>query len=270
MQKTALVTGTSSGIGQDIARNLAKRGYDLILVARREERLLELAQELEKAFSVKCLVLACDLTAREQLDGLLGRAESWLSEGRALSVLVNNAGSGVWAYFDKQGADIAQRDIDLNVTALTTLSSQFVQIAKAHKQPSYILNVASVAGILPTPRYAVYSSTKAFVMRLSELVAYELRDTNVSVTCVCPGGVLTEFMDHSGQNLKGELGMMKSDVVADQAVKAMFKGKLFLVPGLLNKLSTLVRFLPRCIKLPAVERSMLLTVEDNGKGNSKG
>lgn len=267
MKKVALVTGTSSGIGQDIARNLAKRGYDLILVARREERLNELAAELKTSFNADSLVLPCDLTNRDELNGLFARTTTWLEQGRALTILVNNAGAGVWAYFHKQSAEVAQRDIDLNVTALTILSRQFVDVATAHNQPSYILNVASMAGILPTPRYAVYSSTKAFVMRLTELVAYELRSTNIQVSCVCPGGVLTEFMDHSGQNLKGELGMMKSDVVANKAIEAMFKGKLFFVPGLMNKLTTFVRFLPRFVKLPAVERSMLLTVEDNGKGN---
>lgn len=267
MKQAALVTGTSSGIGQDIARNLAARGFDLILVARRKQRLLELAQQLKDEHGSECLILACDLTAREQLNSIFEQAGSWLAQNRNLTVLVNNAGAGVWANFQQQELAITQRDVDLNVIALTTLSRQFIDVATAHQQPAYILNVASLAGILPTPRYAVYSATKAYVMRISEIIAYELKGSNIQISCVCPGGVLTEFIDNSGQKLKGNLGMMQSKKVADMAVAAMFKGKLFLIPGLLNKFSALARFLPRFMRLAAIERSMLITVEDNGKGN---
>lgn len=258
----ALVTGASSGIGADIARELARRGLNVILVARRRERLQSLAAELE-ALGVSALVLDCDLADREQLNGLMARTEGWLAQhGLVLTVLVNNAGTGVWDWFENQTREISQRDIDLNVTALTTLCHDFVGLAKAHGAPSHILNIASLAAMLPTPRFVVYSATKAYVQRFSEILDYELRHSNVRVTCSCPGGVLTEFMEHAGQDLKGETGMMASADVARLAVQAMFAGQVVHVPGMLNKLSTLVRFLPRPLKIRLVEKSMLVTVQD--------
>jgi short-subunit dehydrogenase len=258
----ALVTGTSSGIGQDIARELARRGYDLVLVARRRDRLDALAEEITAATGRACLVLPCDLTDRGQLNGLMARTQEWLADGRRLDVLVNNAGAGVWDSFADQTTAISQRDIDLNITAPTTLCHEFVTQARAHGQPAYILNIASLAAMLPTPRFAVYSATKSYVLRLSEILAHELRDSNVRVTCACPGGVLTEFTRAAGQELKGEVGMMQSDEVARLSVDAMFAGETVFVPGLLNKASALVRFLPRPLKIRLVERSMAVTVKE--------
>ncbi|MDF1821633.1 MAG: SDR family oxidoreductase [Alcanivoracaceae bacterium] len=262
-KQVALVTGASSGIGADIARELAARGYQLVLVARREARLLQLAEELSQRHGTRCQVLACDLSDREALNGLMARADRWLdAEGLALTVLVNNAGTGVWANFSEQKREVSQRDIDINVTALTTLCHDFIDRAMAHGQPAHILNIASVAAFLPTPRFAVYSGTKAYVRRLSEILAYELKGSNVQVTCSCPGGTLTEFMEHAGQELKGNTGMMASAEVARQSVHAMLAGKTVFVPGLLNRLSLLGRFLPSKLQPGLVERSMLITVAD--------
>lgn len=262
MRKTALVTGSSSGIGQDMARELAARGFDLILVARRRERLEQLAGELTAAHGVACLVLPCDLADRAQLDGLMARTQEFLGGGRFLAALVNNAGTGVWDWFEKQDAATSQRDIDLNITALTTLCHAFLPLARQHGLPAYILNIASIAAFLPTPRFAVYSATKSYVLRFSEILAYELRNSTISVTCSCPGGVMTEFLEHAGQTLKGETGMMASPEVAKLAIDAMLRGEAVQVPGMLNKASALVRFLPRALQLPLVERSMLVTVQD--------
>lgn len=262
MKQAALVTGASSGIGADIARELAGRGLAVILVARRTERLEALAQELA-GHGVQTLVLACDLADRQQLDGLMTKAEDWLqSQALMLTVLVNNAGTGDWDWFENQSAATSQRDIDLNITALTTLSHAFVALARAHGQPAHILNIASLAAMLPTPRFAVYSATKAYVQRFSEILDYELRASNIRVTCSCPGGVLTEFMQHAGQQLKGNTGMMSAAEVARLSVAAMFAGEGVYVPGALNKVSTLVRFLPRALKLRLVEKSMLVTIQD--------
>ena len=259
----ALVTGASSGIGADIARELAGRGYQLLLVARRRERLEQLAAELGSAHGTVCGVLDCDLSDRDALNGLMARADAWLSEqGMTLTVLVNNAGTGVWANFVEQQREVSQRVIDINVTALTTLCHDFVERALAHGQPAHILNIASIAAFLPTPRFAVYSGTKAYVRRLSEILAYELKSSNVRITCSCPGGTLTEFMEHAGQELKGNTGMMTSADVARLSVNAMLAGKTVYVPGLLNKLSLLGRIMPRKLQPGLVERSMLITVAD--------
>jgi short-subunit dehydrogenase len=246
----------------DIARRLAERGLNVVLVARRRQRLEALAVELQ-ALGVQTLVLECDLADRDQLNGLMAQAREWLqAQQLTLTVLVNNAGTGVWDWFENQSREVSQRDIDLNVTALTTLCHDFVALAKAHGEPSHILNIASLAAMLPPPRYAVYSATKAYVQRFSEILHYELRHSNIRVTCSCPGGVLTEFIENAGQELKGNTGMMSSAEVARLAVQAMFAGQLIHVPGLLNKFSALLRFLPLALKLRLVEKSMLVTVRD--------
>lgn len=259
---TALITGASSGIGMEIAKVLGAQNNNLILVARRKERLQALADELTSAHGIKVLVLDCDLASREALNGLLARVDVWLNEQSLdLTTLVNNAGTGFWAYFENQQMPSVQRDIDLNIVALTTMTHGFIARAKAHGKPSNILNVASLAGLLPTPKYAVYSGTKSYVVTFSKILNYELSKTNINITCMCPGGVLTEFMDQSGQELIGDTGMMKADHVAQLGVQAMQKGKLIYVPGVLNKLSTLARFLPDPLRGMVVERSMEITVK---------
>lgn len=258
-----MVTGTSSGIGRDISRELAKKGYDLILVARRKARLEELAAELNATHGVECLVLPCDLADRTQLNALMPKTQEWLSQGRALTVLINNAGTGVWAPFSEQNKDISQKDIDLNVVAPTTLTHEFINVAQQHNQPSYILNVSSLAALLAAPNYAVYSSTKSYVYRFTDILKYELRNTPISATVMCPGGVLTEFFDNSGQDMKGEFGMMTSEAVAKIGVNAMFKRKFLIIPGWLNKVSSWVRFLPRIVRLPAVEATMNSVVHND-------
>lgn len=259
----ALVTGASSGIGADIARDLAVRGWNIVLVARRRERLAALADELAANYRVRCHVLAADLGDRGQLGEVVAGAARWAQgEGLTLAALVNNAGSGVWRHFEEVPREIAQRDIDLNVTALTTLTHDFLAVAKAHGQRAYVLNIGSLAGILPTARYAVYSGTKAYVKQFTEILAYELRDTPVTVTCICPGGVKTEFVALAGQELKKDLGMMESPVVARISVDAMLAGEVICVPGFLNKVSALARFLPRPLKMRLVERSMHMAVQE--------
>jgi short-subunit dehydrogenase len=259
----ALVTGASSGIGADIARELAKRGFHLILVARRRDRLEVLAAELRE-HGVQALALDADLVDRGQLNSLMARCQNWLDEqGLLLTVLVNNAGTGVWDWFTNQTRETSQRDIDLNIAALTTLCHDFVALAMAHGQPSHILNVASLAAMLPTPRFAVYSASKAYVKRFSEILQYEIRHSQIRVTCSCPGGVLTEFMALAGQELKGDTGMMASSVVARLAVEAMFAERTVHIPGTLNRLSSLVRFLPTSLAIRLVERGMLVTIKDS-------
>lgn len=260
--RVALVTGASSGIGADIARDLAGRGFHIVLVARRRDRLAELAIELQNRHGVQCQVLDADLADRAQLNEVVARAQAWASgQGARLTVLVNNAGSGVWDLFDQVPREIAQRDIDLNVTALTTLTHDFIAVAKAHGDESHVLNIASLAAMLPAARFAVYSATKSYVVAFSEILGYELRDTGIRVTCACPGGVKTEFLELAGQDLKKDVGMMTSPDVARLSVDAMFRGDAVYVPGVLNKVSTLVRFLPRSLKLRIVEKSMRMAVQ---------
>lgn len=258
---TALITGASSGIGMEIAKQLATHNYNLILVARREQKLLELAETLMAQHSIKVKVMSCDLSSREDLIGLMPKVESYLEEeSLKLSVLVNNAGTGYWSEFDKQDKNQIISDIDLNVIALTRLAHDFVNSSYKDAKTS-ILNIASLAGLLATPNYAVYSATKAYVVRFSEILAYELRGSNTSITCVCPGGVMTEFVDKAGIELKGSTGMMSAESVAKYAIDCMHKKQLIKVPGLLNKVSVMLRFLPKTLQQKIVAQSMLVTVK---------
>jgi short-subunit dehydrogenase len=259
---TALITGASSGIGYELALQLAQHGYALLLVARRQERLTELAQNITSNHHVKVGVIACDLTDRDELGALMAKVDAWLdTQQEILTLLVNNAGSGFWAEFKDQDMPQVQRDINLNITALTLLSHAFITRANQHDQPAYLLNIASLAALLPAPRFAVYSGSKGYVTKFTEVLAYELRHTNIHPTCVCPGGVLTEFMDHAGQELKGNLGMMSAKEVAQLSLNALFAGKVIYVPGTLNKASMLARLLPRGLRSHVVGKSMQMTVK---------
>lgn len=259
---TALITGASSGIGYELALQLAERGYALLLVARREERLTALASKITAAYNTKVGVIRCDLANRDELGELMPKADVWLADqGETLTLLANNAGSGFWASFKDQDITQLQQGIDLNITALTTLSHAFVKRASDHGQPAHLLNVSSLAALLPAPRFAVYSGSKGYVVKFSEVLAYELRQSNISVTCVCPGGVLTEFIDQAGQELKGNLGMMAADTVARLSLEALFAGKLIVIPGTLNKASTLARLLPQGLRSRVIEQSMQIAVK---------
>lgn len=257
----ALVTGASSGIGEQMARQLAAEGYALVLVARRRQRLQDLADELRAAHKTPSLILEADLSDRYQLNGLMSSVDTWLDEtGLRMSVLINNAGSGVWSAFEDQQLDTIQREIDLNVVSLTTLTHGFIHRLKASGDQGYILNVASLAGLLPVPEFAVYAATKSYVVQFSEILAHELRNVPISVTCSCPGGVLTEFLDQAGQDLKSETGMMSAEDVARLSLKAMFDGKGVYVPGLINKPAVWARWLPLSLKARLVEKSMAVAV----------
>jgi len=259
---TALITGASSGIGEDIARQLAARGLNLILVARRKELLDKLADELAASHGITTTALACDLADRQSLGALFDEVDSTLAQyNDILTVLVNNAGTGFWAPFADQDLAGLQRDIDLNVTALTTLSHGFINRARAHGQRSYLMNVASLAGILPTPSYATYSGTKGYVRFFSEILDYELRDSPISVTAACPGVALTPFLDQAGQTVKKQTGIMTSQEVAKRCVDAMYAGKVVYVPGLPNKVAVYTNLLPRRLRGWLLERSMRVSVE---------
>lgn len=259
---TALITGASSGIGRELALQLAAKGFSLLLVARRQERLAELAAQLASRYPAQAFgSLPCDLADRTALNALMPRADAWLADHHEqLVLLANNAGAGFWADLKDQDAARLQQDIDLNITAVTTLSHAFVTRALAHDQPAWLLNVASLAAFLPPPHFAAYAGSKAHVLTFSRLLAHELRHTQVHVTCTCPGGVHTEFMENSNQEVFGKLGMMQADDVARLSLDALFAGKRVVIPGALNKLTLAARLLPEPLRNRAIERSMAMTV----------
>ncbi|MDO5547544.1 MAG: SDR family oxidoreductase [Eubacteriales bacterium] len=224
--KTALVTGASSGIGRDIARELSRQGWRVLLAARRKERLQELAEELPNP----ARVYVCDLSKERDCRWLHARARE-----QKVSLLVNAAGFGLYGDFLHTSLDRELRMIDVNIRAVHILTKLFVRDF-AERGEGRILNVASSAGFLPGPLLSTYYATKNYVVRLSEAIAEELRsmDSEVTISCLCPGPVDTEFNKVAGA--KFGVKPKKSADVARIAVRDTLRGKLLIVPGWSTKL----------------------------------
>lgn len=245
MAQTALVTGASGGLGLEIARELAGRGYNLVLVARSVDRLEEVAKELHESAGVKTYVCAADLSSEIGAASVVDFTES---EGIQVSVLVNNAGFGDCARFADADIQKLTNMVDLNVRALTQLTYYYLGVMlDAHD--GRILNIASVAGFYPGPGMATYFASKAFVLSLTEALAEELRGTGVTCTALCPGTTNTSFWNvaEAGDlSIARQAVMASPDEVAAYGVKSLMRGKTVAVPGLVNKaMCAGVRFLPR-------------------------
>jgi short-subunit dehydrogenase len=247
---TALVTGASSGIGEAIARELASRGHGLTLVARREERLRALADELNREHGVRADAVGADLgdaAARERVAGEIA------ARGLNVEILVNNAGFG--------GSGDRERlvaMVELNCVALLDLQERCLP-GMVERGRGAVINVASTAAFQPLPGTATYAATKAFVLSLSEAVHEELRGTGVTLTAVCPGPVRTEFMEVAGlDRAEGQVPgifWMSAEAVAKAAVDAAERGKRAVVPGVLNRAGAITgQHAPRALALPLAKR----------------
>ena len=241
MKKVALVTGASAGLGVDFARQLSKRGHRLVLVARRKERLEELARELGNARAV-----AIDLSRRDAAIKLLADLEA---NGEIVDVLVNNAGFGLIGRFAELDAKRERQMIDLNVATLTDLC-RAVAPGMIKRKSGAILNVASTAAFQPGPKMAVYFATKAFVLSLSEALHEELKPHGVKVSCLCPGPTRTEFGDVAGFGGNGVFDRvaMESAEVVRIGLQALDKNRAVAIAGFVNKVGALsTRFAPRSV-----------------------
>ena len=220
----ALVTGASSGIGRDIAKELSKRGYDIILVARNEEKLNEVASEIK----TKVEVIPMDISVVDNCKKLYSMVED-------VDILVNNAGFGVFGKFINTDLDREVKLIDTNVTAVHVLTKLFLK-NMVERDKGYILNVSSIAGHLPGPLMAAYYSSKHYVYILSESINEELKKNNskVRVGTLNPCPVITNF--NKVANVKFDLKSLSSDYVARYTVDKMLKGKTDITPGLSIKL----------------------------------
>lgn len=217
----ALITGASSGIGRDMARNLSKQGYDLILVARRTDRL----EELKKELKTNVQIISADLSKEEACIDLHEQVKN-----ENIDILINNAGFGVFGAFDEADLREELRMIDTNIKAVHILMKLFLKDFKA-RNSGYILNVASSAAFLPGPLFSSYYASKAYVLRLTQAVYEELQKagSKVHVSALCPGPVCTEF--DTTANVSFSLKGLGSRFVADYALKKMFQNKLVIVPG---------------------------------------
>jgi uncharacterized protein len=242
--QTALVTGASSGLGLDFARELAARGADLVLVARRAALLRDHGDDLAARHGVKVTTFPMSLAER---DGPQRLYDGLRDAGIAIDILVNNAGSGVYGRFADGEWERECAMLDIDIFALVHLTKLFVRDMQA-RNCGHILQVASIAAYQPTPLYACYGGAKAFVLSFGEALSCELRNTGVSCTVLSPGVVETEFFRVAGQTLTRyqRLTAMPGATVARIGVNAMLKRKSSAIPGLANRLGAfLPRMLPR-------------------------
>ena len=250
-QDLALVTGASSGIGAEFARQLFARGIDVVLTARRGDRLEQLASELlelaapQRAFPTPTVtIIPCDLAAADGPDRLLAELAA---RKLAPTILINNAGFGYFDLFVEQSREHIEAMIAVNLRAATILARELGQAMAARKH-GYILSVASFAALAPIPRYAVYSGAKAYLIAWTQALAHELKKSNVRVSVVCPGFTNTEFHTvarHKKTRLM-KLIELTPEHVAAAGLRGLARGKLVIVPGWWYKLNAAaMRLLPR-------------------------
>lgn len=239
----ALITGASKGIGRAIARELATRGYNILLVARSEDLLQQLAGELASRSGIAADWLALDLSLPDAPQNVC----DWCrAKGYAVSILVNNAGYGLSGPFDRYSLQQQWNMMQLNMMTLVGLTRLLLPDLQSRPK-AYILNVASSAAYQAVPKLTLYAATKSFVLAFSRGLHQELRDTNVSVTCVSPGATDTDFPNRAQLGEKGmraaEKFNMSPDTVAALAIKAMFSRKPEIITGLVNKLGAAMAWL---------------------------
>lgn len=251
---TCLVTGASSGIGSEIARELAQRGHGVTLVARREERLRELADELTNTHGIRAEVVGGSVADH---DGRAELAAEIERRGLTVETLVNNAGYGSTGRFQDLDPDGEEGMVRLNVEAVVGLCGIYASRMVARGRGA-ILNVASIAAFQPLPYQATYAATKAFINSFTEALHTDLAGTGVTVTVVCPGLTETEFGEEAGMGSFDRLPSFLVDVprdVAHAAVEGLEAGSRSVVPGAHNVISALGgRFMPRTLLLPALGR----------------
>jgi short-subunit dehydrogenase len=245
-KETVLITGASSGIGMGLAKLFAADGSDLVLVARREDRLNELAEELKSEHGIEVLVLPKDLSKKTSPKEIFNHLKK---EKIEIDVLVNNAGFGSRGTVSELDTDLQVDMVQVNAAALTHLTSLFLPGIIERGQGG-ILNVGSLAGFQPGPNLAVYFATKAYVLSFTEALAEEISNPNIKVSCFAPGPVKTEFGEKS--DLEDSLLFKISLMDLEPAVKAGYegfrKGKTIVIPGLKQQIVPFLnRFTPRLI-----------------------
>ena len=230
----ALITGASSGIGLELACLMAEKGHNLVLVARREEALLQIKNKLETKHKVDVKVFARDLSAPKQA---LALYRECLSQNLVVNCLVNNAGYGDFGKFDSNKIETYTNMLQLNVVFLTELTGFFVNDMKK-RGSGRILNVGSIAAFQPSPGLAVYAASKAYVMQFTEALNFELRGSGISVTLLSPGVTETGFVARANMDsaANAQSGLMSAETVARQGYESMMTGKLNVIPGWKNKI----------------------------------
>lgn len=253
MNKTALITGASNGIGLELTRIHASRGDNLILVARVKNKLDELKSELEKKYAINVYTIGKDLSLRSSAIEVYDEVRR---NGIFIDYLINNAGFGDFGLFADCDWDKQEKMINLNITALTHLTRLFLP-AMIEKGEGKILNIASTAAFQPGPTMSVYFASKAFVLSFSEAINNEVRDKGITVTALCPGSADTNFhaVVLDDPKLVNYRKMASPKEVAECGYRAMMKGKPVAIQGFKNSLmANAVRFFPRGFIVKMVRR----------------
>lgn len=244
----ALITGASKGIGKALASNLASRGHDVLLVARSEDLLKEVAAEIQSKHKVKVFFLALDLSQPDSA----AKTKNWCTENNyAINILINNAGYGLWGYFQDLKLEDQLNMMQLNMQTMVTMTYEFMPLLKKNTQ-SYIMNTSSTAAYQAVPTMSSYAGSKAFVLTFTRGLQFELKSSGVSVSCLVPGTTDTGFMDRAKMNdsLKkyAEKFNMTPEAVAKIALDGMFKGQIEIVPGFTNVVNAIgTKILPKRI-----------------------
>jgi short-subunit dehydrogenase len=239
----ALITGASKGIGKAIAEELASRGFSVLLVARSEELLQQVANTMTSRYTIKADFLALDLSAADAPQ----KVYNWVkAKGYTVQALINNAGYGLSGPFEKYTVEEHLNMMQLNMSTLVSLTRLFLPDLRLLPR-AYILNVASSAAYQAVPKLSLYAASKSFVLAFSRGLHQELHKTSVSVTCVSPGATDTDFPNRAQLGEKGKAAAeklnMSPSAVASTAVKAMLAGRAEVIAGIVNKLGAAMAWL---------------------------
>ncbi|MDQ3073739.1 MAG: SDR family oxidoreductase [Bacteroidota bacterium] len=264
-QEYTLITGASSGIGKALATECAGRGMNLILVALPGDDLEDLAWELEARYEVRTVTFGIDLTAPASAESIY---EFCRSSGYKVNMLINNAGRGFAGTFDASSPSLNDSLILLNIHSLVMLTQYFITDLK-QQDNAYILNLGSMASFHPVPYKSVYAASKSFVFSFSRSLREELKRTNVKVSVLCPGPVVTSAEVQARidkQGLLAKIPLMMPDAVAAIAIRKLLAGKPVIIPGFFNKFyMVLIKFIPRMVHQFVLERALRRNV---GRGIS--
>ena len=241
----AIVTGASGGIGFELAKLLAQDKYNLVLIARNINRLNEIKTQFENKYSISIITIQKDLSISESAKELFAEIKN---KKIKISILINNAGFGDFAYFAESNIDKQLSMIHLNITSLTELT-RLILPEFINQKEGKILNLASIASFMPGPMMSVYYATKAYVLSFTEAISAELKGSGITVTALCPGPTKTKFFNAAEVDNPKFVKLLKaseSSFVAEYGYKALIKGKVIAVPGFTNKfIISSIRFAPR-------------------------
>lgn len=257
MEGYALVTGATSGIGLEIALNFARDGINLILVARTENKLMEIKEKIESEYGIEVLVLAKDLTREEAPDEIYKEVGK---RGIRVDFLINNAGFGSFGRLKDTDYETEKDLVKLNVLSLLQMNKLFIP-PMVERHYGYVMNVASLAAFMPGPVMANYYASKAYVLSLSEAMHEELKQDGIKVSALCPGPVRTNFQERA-QLQKTDTAksfIMEAKKVADVGYLGLWRGKAIVVPGTFEKIVPIItKLLPRSL----VRKASLLSQKE--------